>query len=816
MKAGRPRAELAHFCFGEGTGKRGRSSSRRIAGVLGSACLLACLCISARADFIYTPPAPAHPKPPPKTHPVAPPSTAPTAPPPPPLRLRGDNSKQPQALWNGPTTQFVTCAVLDSTGWWWGTEGDGVWHYAPNAPAGRNWAHYRGVDGVGDDEITALCIDGRGLLWAGTARHGVSVFDGNTWKNYDQLTGPLGAHVTGIAACPTSGDVWMTTDLGLAIYQASSQTWRYITRADGLVSNALTCVAFTSTGKAIVGTATYGLEMASPSDNYAKWTRSTTPDDALTRTPTTSESTLSFDLVNCLLVTKGSPERIYAGTTSGLMWSDDGGATWTFERSKDYADKLKGRIEKSAPMPGSGISQKLAEDYVTTLSEDPAAHRLYVGHWRLGYEVVDESTLRQVQRSEYQVLGDFVKSILPVGSDQLLVGRYGNGLALLVPPAETAPDVASFAATAAASTASLPAPAQAPTADALSAIDGALAKDAHNAQAPFAYYLGEDWQTQGDWVGRYGRRYAVLYSVQDPKNEYIASQPYTYKTLEGVGYKADQKTGLGTWIQWPQTTDRRVLYNPIHGYRREAEIDDHGEQFSSTIQGPDLWVVVDVPAGMHRLSMYFMNKDGHVGLNMRRDFIIQVKQSSSDVIGEQYLDANAVTPTLATARVHDFWSGVYESFALKGPAEYFVKIDRNFSLDVILQAVMLDSLDSAIPPSHKLAWLADVNYSAPDAGASDLPAAATWSKLDGLYDSYAALAGMAETRIMLLRSAVAAGAPDALIDNWRWQLRIWKPEDRETFDDTMKRALTQVYNQLNKPVPPFDPPYDPELDPGDQ
>ena len=126
---------------------------------------------------------------------------------------------------------FVTSVTLDQqNNVWAGTEGNGLWCYDSRK---KEWTQFTVKDGLGDDCIYALAVDKLGRVWAGHLNHGVSVWNGDKWKNYDVLDGPLGGRVFAIATCPTDGDVWIATDCGVARYSLANDDWDYFTRAAG-------------------------------------------------------------------------------------------------------------------------------------------------------------------------------------------------------------------------------------------------------------------------------------------------------------------------------------------------------------------------------------------------------------------------------------------------------------------------------------------------------------------------------------------------------------------------------------------------------
>jgi len=68
-------------------------------------------------------------------------------------------------------------------------------------------------------------------------------------------------------------------------------------------------------------------------------------------------------------------------------------------------------------------------------------------------------------------------------------------------------------------------------------------------------------------------------------------------------------------------------------------------------------------------------------------------------------------------------------------------------------------------------------------------------------------------RIWTYRAAVADGAPEALLANWRWQIALWTPEDRKQFKDAMLRAYQSQSGGQNPLPPPPPPPAEPVTGP---
>ena len=333
--------------------------------------------------------------------------------------------------------------------------------------------------------------------------------------------------------------------------------------------------------------------------------------------------------------------------------------------------------------------------------------------------------------------------------------------------------------------------------------------------------LGEDWITQGDWIGRYGRRYTVLCATRAPLN-HVIEMDQRFKVGCATGVSAGPPERVRRWVEWLRTEDHRVLYNPILGYRREAEWDDHGESRPLSVMGPDLWVSVHVPDGMYRLSLYFMNKDGHTDMNRYRDYIVELRlKEPGKAIQDTYGPGPPAMPVLARTRVQNFWSGVYKQFVVAGPADYYVKIDRNYSLNVILQSVMLDKLPTAedLRNPMPLPWLCGIHYppldpssvvtiesrGVPRPGAKprrarpvkaapvrDRPladaATALWNAMDAASGSPDASHLDRENRVLAWRAGVVAGVPGPTLSMWRWQLCAWSDDDRSEFREVMANA----------------------------
>ena len=242
-------------------------------------------------------------------------------------------------------------------------------------------------------------------------------------------------------------------------------------------------------------------------------------------------------------------------------------------------------------------------------------------------------------------------------------------------------------------------------------------------------------------------------------------------------------------------TDRLdSLYSPVDGFRVEAEWDDHGEVYPHSFEGPDVWVSVTVPEGIHRVSLYDSNKDGHENDNRLRDFSIDLLPYRGSIA-----DAAELAP-LAHARIRDFWNGCYTSFVVRGPSKYYLHVAKNTSIDTLVAGVFVDKQLGPVTPYDKMPmpFMGIIRYEPPSLDTESQSVSAKtpaiiavcslWSALNAAQTNTGDIAFLTPYRLFALRSAQASGGSDALLKNWRWHLNIWQGVDRETFLNYMRAA----------------------------
>jgi len=382
-----------------------------------------------------------------------------------------------------------------------------------------------------------------------------------------------------------------------------------------------------------------------------------------------------------------------------------------FPATADAQGQVVLSFRGSQPLPSldKHSPYELSEDYVTALSEDGAGH-LLVGHRQKGVEMLDPATGKQVAaKAAASPTTDFVTSLLPRPDGTLLISGYGAGLSQMPIIGTTQDGVFTQAADV---SAPLPAPAAPPTLAELNAMLKTISAvvPEKNEIAPKVVALDDDWLTEGDWLGRYGRYWACLNAMCSP-DDYLWGagwEPVNYTSQ--IGPRAVAGDGLRYFVTTLYTKNPRVLEMPPtyldsrvkkglttrNENRREAEIDDHGETYPQSLDGPDICTALTVPNGLFTLSLYDYNKDAHEGNNRFRDYQISIRtQSGSSLDDLSTFDAQ---PELAHGRIRDFWGGVYKRFLVRGPVTLVVKVDRNNSWNTILPGMMLDLADETPPP----------------------------------------------------------------------------------------------------------------------
>jgi hypothetical protein len=675
--------------------------------------------------------------------------------------------------------KYVTCATTDSQGTVWvGSQDQGVWSYANG-----QWTPYNATNGLADNDVSAVAADALGRIWVGHPDHGVSIYNGQEWRTYDRFDGPGSSRIFCIAVSPVNGDVWLGTDGGLARYAPMGDAWTTWDRSTGLPAADVTSLAVDSTGTVYAGLDSGGIGIATAADHYATWKTVSGPDDL----PIVSSGPgLPSPLVNAILVTRPD-DTVYVGTCHGLARSVDHGTTWTFVRGKNWPALAKGRYTgvpdgfKGTP-PGT-----LADDWVSALAQDGAGV-LWVGYREAGFEAFPNLAAKADHTGKGKV-----SAITPEPDGHCLVGTWGDnltecGTSYAGPP---------LAARPVAPTEAFPTPAKPTTVAELDALRRRV--EALPPGRDGVDFLGDDWSTRGDWCGRYGARAAVLLGYHD------------FKDSPGYGIA----TGAGPWRQavpryyWEHGDKRpSAQVDPRNGTRALCEFNDESYDTNAhprNIQGPDIYIGVTVPAGVHRVSLYWSGGPD----NYFREYPLDVRSPAgptptadlddADVGGgrEPYgnttrLDrartvAAELSPPSARTRVPALWRPVHKQYLIRGAGTWYFRVDRNASVATKVAGAFIDPLDH--PGDHDAAYPHPPAPSKTDYTTDPGPAGAAarlWAALDGAVgrQGYADLARRA--RNLAYGAGAAAGVDPDTLARWRYQMPLWLADDHPQFDQFVK------------------------------
>ena len=737
--------------------------------------------------------------------------------------------------------QFIICMISDGRhGAYVGTEDHGVYWYKNDG----NIVQYK--DELGDPNCYAMCIDKKGRLWVGHLNSGVSVFNGEYWQNYDVIDGPIGERIFDIQCCPVDGDIFLATSAGITRYRTETDSWEHFTREDGLLEDQAASLAFQKDGTLLVGTQCHGLAVFNRNRNgeYSHEKNITAPErfgpgncSPVPLEPFGTE--MPTNQINQILVAKN--ETVWIATPTGLVKANKNLTQFSFVRGKDYADKVRG-LYGGAPKGWKACSQEimeqlLPEDYVTCLSED-ANGTIWIGTRRAGFMAIDPVTGKRGtgDRASMGMADNYVSSILPMPDAMPLIGLYIGGvirpkmkLTLKnkgendIETKKNSGRSENIVSVAQSDFPKLPSPIAPPTVEELKAMQTKLEKLKKPLPKVFATYFGEDWKTQGDWLGRTTKNWAIMCAAVSPLDRTVSMSNEYYRAQPFIGPNATADDTVRRWCHWIKTDNPNSLWDPLNGYRRQAEWDDHGEAYPMSKDGPDLWYLLEIEhEGAFQVGMYFFNKDGHVGHNRHRDYMIEVYESPREwTVTDFFVDWKKhsreaekivrATPPLARTRVRDFWGGTYKQFLVTGPANYYVKIDRNYSFNTILSAVIVKRLLGE-PTSEEILNVPYVSPYLPDDNPYKKPPALPrhfeteigwrlcdfWSRLDTAYSLQNGMAAQRKNRVAAYRMAQHLAHENKEVAQtahvFEWQLNQWNERQRHEWRAAMDLAFKTFYD----------------------
>ncbi|MDR1483312.1 MAG: hypothetical protein LBT09_00660, partial [Planctomycetaceae bacterium] len=697
-------------------------------------------------------------------------------------------------------------------------------------------------NGLGDNNGYALAIDKLGRLWVGHLNTGVSVFNGKDWKNYDVVDGPIGERIFDIKICPKDGDVWMATSAGISRYKIDSDNWEHFTREDGLLEDQASALAFKNDGTLIVGTQCHGLAIFNriAKGEYKHSKNIVAPDrfgqDNCSPVPLTPRGEkLPSNQINDIIVTKNTDSKsIWIATSAGLVKMSNDFSKLEYTRGRDYAEKIRGLYggtPKDFKQPTPVLLEGLVpEDYLTTLVEYEIG-QIWIGTRRNGFFIFDTMHSRRgfATQKNSGLTDNFVTKIQPINGCNYFVGTYGGGVVKSVKPFNMSGrkpkkriiPIETYSVKTK-DFRHLPFPIKPPTIEELNLMQKQLAKLTKPLPKQYATYYGEDWKTQGDWLGRTTKNWAIMCAAVSPLDRKVRIADNYYAANSFIGPNATLDDTIRRWVHWIKTDNPKVLWDPLNGYRRQAEWDDHGEAYPLTKDGPDVWYLLEIKHdGMFQHGLYFYNKDGHSGYNRMRDYIIEIYPAKEGMKGNPYhtwrqysKDAEKTSrtaPLLAKSRVRDFWGGVYKQFLLPR-GFYYVKIRRNYSYNTIVSAVIVERIMGKptedeiinIPLVSKFLPKENRYRRVPPPFPKNLDTSESWrivsfwNKLDCTYDKVGGMAIQRKRRIAIYQTATDMLKHDEkikpVVESLKWRLNQWDEAQRKEWLEAMKAAFQKNYD----------------------
>ena len=175
------------------------------------------------------------------------------------------NPRDPNSLSN----DKVQCFAEDKEGnLWIGTSGGGVNEFNPETGnITRHQHNPLSYNTICNNWVNTIFVDGEGLIWIGTYNR-ISVFNPTTqtWRLVSVANGLLPNNVIFYITEDSSGYIWIGTNDGLVRYDKTTSTSRFFTTSDGLTNNVVTAILEGDKGQMWISTHN-GVSMFSPEDD---------------------------------------------------------------------------------------------------------------------------------------------------------------------------------------------------------------------------------------------------------------------------------------------------------------------------------------------------------------------------------------------------------------------------------------------------------------------------------------------------------------------------------------------------------------------
>jgi len=335
---------------------------------------------------------------------------------------------------DGLADNYVRTITIDNGGWlWFGTWNGGVSvldHGGTAFDKGDDtWATFTAADDLADNDVQTVAVDGGGRLWFGTNSRGVSVlnhggtpFDkgDDTWTTFTTADGLANDEVYAITVdggnrlwFGTEGGGASVLDHGGTPFDKGDDTWTTFTTADGLANNYVYAIAVDDGNRLWFGT---GSGVSVLDYGYTPFDK----DDDTWSTFTTADG-LASNLVWAIAVDGGN--RPWFGTEGGVSVLNNGSTpfykgddTWTSFTTADG----------------------LANDDVGAIAVD-GGNRAWLGTWGGGVSVLNHRGTPFYKQDDTWttftttdgLADNGVRAIAMDGGNRLWFGTYGGGVSVL-------------------------------------------------------------------------------------------------------------------------------------------------------------------------------------------------------------------------------------------------------------------------------------------------------------------------------------------------------------------------------------------------
>ena len=152
--------------------------------------------------------------------------------------------QDPTDVWRSYTNgNYVNALAVEGNYLWAATQGGVVrWDRTDST-----YTKYTAADGLADNRVNAIAVDGAGHKWFGTWGGGVSEFDGDTWTTHTTADG-LANNLVFRVTIDGGGHKWFGT-YGGGVSEFDGDTWTTYTTADGLANNEVLAITIDGTGQ---------------------------------------------------------------------------------------------------------------------------------------------------------------------------------------------------------------------------------------------------------------------------------------------------------------------------------------------------------------------------------------------------------------------------------------------------------------------------------------------------------------------------------------------------------------------------------------